>query len=227
MKAIKNALLIISIFVVQRDIKAQNFINLNFEAANVGGYSPDTLVPITAALPGWTGYYDSTTFGLEPTTQVGYDGISLGAAVISVIDKNAPVFGPLQENYSAFLFGGVGTSASIGQTGTIPAGTESVLMDAWSYDASPIVAINGVPINMIPLQTFANYFLYGGAVPAADVGPSVTLSFTEPPPAIGGPSEFELDNISFSQTAVPEPSIVSLTAIGGLFFGVRKWFARR
>jgi hypothetical protein len=37
-----------------------------------------------------------------------------------------------------------------------------------------------------------------------------------------------LDDISFSTTAVsPEPSIVALTAIGGLLFGARKWFARR
>jgi hypothetical protein len=37
-----------------------------------------------------------------------------------------------------------------------------------------------------------------------------------------------LDDIAFSPTAVtPEPSIFGLTAIGGLLFGARKWFARR
>jgi hypothetical protein len=63
----------------------------------------------------------------------------------------------LQGNYSAFLFGGgygvneVLASASISQTATILAGTQSITMDAWTYDASPIVAINGVAVNMIPL----------------------------------------------------------------------------
>ena len=37
-----------------------------------------------------------------------------------------------------------------------------------------------------------------------------------------------LDDITFSTNSVaPEPSIVALTAIGGLLFGTRKWFARR
>jgi hypothetical protein len=43
-----------------------------------------------------------------------------------------------------------------------------------------------------------------------------------------GPIWIELDDITFSTTAVaPEPNIVALTAIGGLLFGARKWFARR
>ncbi len=143
--------------------------------------------------------------------------------MISVIDNNAPGFAPLQGQYSAFLFGGNGLSASISQTGIIQAGTESILMDAWSYNASPVVAINGQAINMIPLQTFANYTLYGGIVPTSDVGPSVTLSFTDPAPTIGGPSEFELDNISFSPTATPEPNTLALIVMGGAAFAVRQW----
>jgi hypothetical protein len=202
------------------------FLNLNFESANISGFSPNSQVPIANALPGWTGFYGST-----PTSQVGYDLISLGATAISVIDKSAPVFGPLQGNYSAFLFGGAGNggpaSASISQTAVITAGTQSLLMDAWSYDASPIVAINAQPINMIPLQTFANYTLYGGNIPSADVGPSVTLSFTEPPPLTGGPSEFELDNISFSPTSVaPEPNPLILTGIGSFLFALHRRFRK-
>jgi hypothetical protein len=215
MKAIKNGILITLILIIKQSAQAQGFANLNFESASVSGYTPDSQVPIGSALPGWSGFY-----GNNQTSQVGYDFISLGAAVISVIDSNAPVFAPLEGNYSALLFGGSGVSATISQTGTISGGTQSLLMDAWSYDASPIVAINGEPIIMIPLQTFANYTLYGGAVPAADVGPSVTLSFTEPAPATGGPSEFELDNISFSPNAVPEPSPLGLTGVGGILFAL-------
>jgi hypothetical protein len=219
---------IILILVAAQDAKAQGFENLNFESANIAGYSPNSSdVPISAALPGWSGFY-----GSSQASEVWYDGISIGGAMISVIDDNAPAFAPLQGNFSAFLFGGggiAGLSASISQTATISAGTQSITMDAWEYDASPIVAINGLAINMIPLQTFANYTVYGGTVPTADVGPSVTLSFTDPAPATGGPSMFELDNISFSTNVVasPEPNMAALTAIGGLLFGARKCFARR
>jgi hypothetical protein len=211
-----------------QSINAQGtFQNLNFESANVTGYSPGNMVPISVALPSWSAYFNSSLSGIEPATQISYDGISTGGPVISLVDDNVGVshFDPLQGNYSVILFGGVGVSASIDQTATITAGTQSLMMDAWSYDASPIVAINGVPINMIPLQTFANYTLYGGTVPAADVGPSVTLSFTEPAPATGGPSEFELDNIAFSSNAVPEPSPLALTGFGGILFALYRRFA--
>jgi hypothetical protein len=221
MKTIKCGILIaLTLVVLKAQVEAQGtFQNLNFEAANITGYPPNSSdVPISSALPGWTGFY-----GNNQTSQVWYDGISIGGNMISVIDNNAPGFAPLQGQYSAFLFGGNGLSASISQTGIIQAGTESILMDAWSYNASPVVAINGQAINMIPLQTFANYTLYGGIVPTSDVGPSVTLSFTDPAPTIGGPSEFELDNISFSPTATPEPNTLALIVMGGAAFAVRQW----
>ncbi|MGP8236267.1 MAG: PEP-CTERM sorting domain-containing protein [Limisphaerales bacterium] len=44
------------------------------------------------------------------------------------------------------------------------------------------------------------------------------MSFTEPPPPIGGPSGLLLDDISFSPNAVPEPNTLALTALGGLLF---------
>jgi len=231
MNICKSSFIILSVSFVTSVAQAQGtFLNLKFEQAHIPAGTPvNSLVPISEALPDWSAYYTSSLSGTEPATQVGYDAISTGGPVISLVDKNvgAPPFDPIQGNYSVVLFGGVGTSATISQSGTIAAGTQSLMMDAWSYGASPVVAINGVPIDLIPLETFENYTLYGGTIPSSDVGPSVTLSFTEPPPTSGGPSEFELDNISFSQTAVPEPSIVALSAIGGLLFGARKWLARR
>jgi len=231
MKAIINVTSTISVLTflaVSLSINAQGiFQNLNFEAANVSGYSPGNFVPISSALPGWSAYFTSGTT-TYPQTQVNYDGISTGANGISLVDANAGR--PIQGNYSVYLFGGEGLSASISQTAKIPTGTESRLMDAYlpiGASATPTITINGQSINMILLQTISFYTLYGGTVPAADVGPSVTLSFTEPAPLTGGPNIFELDNISFFPNAVPEPSIISLTAIGGLLFGARKWFAWR
>ena len=118
---------------------SQGFINLNFESANVSGYSPNSSIPIADGLPGWSAslFNSGTTNTL---TQIVYDGISLGGPGVSVIDTNAPAFGPLQGKYSAFLFGG-GTSgnllsASISQTGVVPVGTESLMLDAYVYGAS-------------------------------------------------------------------------------------------
>lgn len=196
------------------------FQNLNFESANLLGYSPGDYVPISAALPGWNAYFTSgaTTY---PQVQINYDGISTGGNLISLVDAKA--WTPIQGNYSAFLFGGEGLSASISQTGTLPVGTESIRMYAWSFGPSPVVAINGQPISMSPLQTFANYTLYGGDI--SSYSGQVTLSITEPAPAIGGPSELELDNISFSTTAVaPEPSPLALTAVGGILFALYRRF---
>jgi hypothetical protein len=224
MKTINCGILIaLTLVVLKAQVEAQGtFQNLNFESANITGYRPNSSdVPISSALPGWTGFY-----GNNQTSQVWYDGISIGGNIIAIIDNNATAFAPLQGQYSAFLFGGNGVSASISQNGIIQAGTESILMDAWSYNASPVVAINGQAINMIPLQTFANYTLYGGTVPSSDVGPSVTLSFTDPAPTIGGPSEFELDNISFSPTATPEPNTLALIVMGGAAFAARQWRKR-
>jgi hypothetical protein len=223
MKTIKSTILIIVIVLTQNHAEAQGFINLDFESANISGYTPGSSdVPISAAIPGWTGSY-----GNNQTTQVCYDGISIGGAVISVIDDNAPVFQPLQGNFSVFLFGGGGggPSASISQTGTIPAGTESILMDAWTSDASPVVAIDGQPINMVAVQAFANYTLYAGDV-SAYAGQAVTLSFTDPPPSVGGPSMFELDDIAFSPNTVPEPNTLALVVMGGAAFGLRRWRMR-
>jgi hypothetical protein len=186
-------------------------------------------VPVLEAFPDWSAYF--TTGGVNyPQTDVTYDGISLGGNVISVIDDQASGLQPIQGNYSAALFGGLGSdgnvySASISQTGVIPAGTQTLTMEAWEYDCSPIVAINGQPISMIPQETIASYTVYGGTIPSSDVGASVTLSFTDPS---ASPSFFELDDVRFSQTALsPEPSVVALMGIAGLLFGARKWFARR
>ncbi len=202
--------------------------NLNFENANISGYSPGSSdVPITSALPGWNGYYINSS-GAIPETQVWYDGVSLGGVMISVIDTNAPAVTPLQGQYSAFLFGGVGIddqlySAQISQTGLVPADTESLLFDAYVSSAAIIVTLGGQTIAMTPLQTFSNYTLYGGNIPLDLTDQSETLSFTEPPASGTQPSMFELDNIQFSSSPVPEPSVLGLSALGGLLFVWRRW----
>jgi hypothetical protein len=220
-------IIVIALFTnVQVGFSQDNFQDLKFEAANVSGDEVNSLVPTTSAFPGWQAF-----IGTSATSQVGYDFISIGAPLISIVDnKVAP---PIQGNYTAYLFAAtfstVSYSATLSQTATVPSGTESIQMDASQSDyASFVVTLGGTTINMIPLQTFSDYTLYGGDV-STFAGNDVTLSITELPPTISGysPSLLELDNITFSTTVVPEPNVVALSAMGGLLFVARKWFARR
>ena len=208
---------------------AQGFMNLNFESANVSGYSPPSFsVPITNALPGWSGSYsNSTSGGGFATTQAAYDLMTLGN-FIEVIDTNF-VYNPLQGNYSAVLFWGGGNgggptfySSTISQTGLVPAGTASLLFDAFAAGAPFIVTLGGETINVTPLQTFSNYTLYGGNVPSIMAGQSETLSFTETADSVNQAGLFELDNIQFSTQSIPEPSTFALAAFGAMLLGLRR-----
>jgi hypothetical protein len=87
-----------------------------------------------------------------------------------------------------------------------------------------LIGTQSVPFTAI--STGPNYTLYGADISAWDNTPE-QLSFSTP--AVNtGLNGWEIDDIAFSQTVVsPEPRIVALTAMGGLLFGARKWFARR
>jgi len=202
------------------------FQNFNFESANIPPSTPiPSFLPISDALPGWTA---------TPSSPVVYDGISTGGEGISIIDQNESGFQPLQGNYSVLLFGGGAPSvisAEISQTGVVPNGTQSLLFEGYVSSTPFVVTLGGQTLNMIPLQTFPNtgsyppYNLYGGNFPSAFDGQSETLTFTEPAPATSPPSMFELDDISFSTQAVPEPSPFVLSGIGGLLFALYRRFA--
>jgi len=197
---------------------SQGFLNLDFESANISGYPPNSMnVPISSALPGWGAYFISggTTNTL---TQVGYDAISLGSAGISVIDSNAPAFSPLQGNYSAMLFGSGFVTTAISQTGLVPNGTKSLMMDIYASDSFE-VTLGGQAINMVPLQIFSNYTLYGGDI-SSFANQVETLTLLAPP--TGVPNITEWDAIVFSPSSIPEPSVFGLLILGGLFFGLRR-----
>jgi len=229
----QKPLLLFFFFCVLLSSRAQQpFQNLDFESANLTGYSPGSYVPINMALPGWTGYYSSSN-GTIQATQVAYEGLSLGGASISIVDSNA--YPPLQGNYSVFLFGGganplfggesgVLYSPTISQTGSVPDGTLSLqVMMRWQ-DVTPLVALNGQTITMVPLETFPNYTLYGGNI-SSFAGQTVALSISEPLSSGVSFSMLELDNIVFSSQPIPEPSIFGLLALGGLLLRVRRRLA--
>ncbi len=209
----------------------QGFVNLDFEDANVSGYTPGISgVPVADAFPGWSASYNSASIPIPlVVSTVGYDAISLAGAVISINDTNSPAFGSrvIDGNYSAFLFGGLGGppgplftySSTLSQTGLVPVGTKSLMLNALLLlsGTSFIVSVNGQPINMVGLPSDPAYPLYGGDI-SSYAGQTVTLSFTEPAPANNPPSLLILDDIVFSPDAVPEPGVLSLATVCILLF---------
>jgi hypothetical protein len=126
-------------------------------------------------------------------------------------------------------------NTSLSQQGTIPENAESLQLTAWSvtpgnadFSAYFSVSFSGNSLSPVLLSSeqspsgsgqFLN--VYGFNIESyADQNGQIELTAMYP-------YAVEFDDILFSASAVPEPGIITLTAIGGLLFGARKWFARR
>jgi hypothetical protein len=134
-------------------------------------------------------------------------------------------FAPIDGNYSVLLQGsGTASAASISQTNLIPTGTQSLLFKAQPGTGPLDISIGGQNIPFTAVGSGVNYTLYGANL-SAWAGDTEQLMFSA---LLGsyGLNNWEIDDISFSTTPEPEPNILALTAIGGLLFGARKWFAR-
>jgi hypothetical protein len=117
-------------------VKAQDtFENLNFELANPGTLTHEppyssfaNNVPVANALPYWSVFY-----GDVQQSTINVNDPSLGATAVTLYTTGYPV---IDGNYSALLQGGllyisdIPASASISQTGLIPAGMQSLLFEA-------------------------------------------------------------------------------------------------
>lgn len=185
------------------------FRNLDFESAQVSGYAPG-FIPITNALPGWTGYIvynEALEFEYD---QVIYNSVSLGAAAITLQGPGSslPI---LRGSYTVFLqpqFGRGFPVPAIAQSGTIPASAQSLRFYALGGAVYPptFLTFAGQQIPVSVLNTTPNYSIYGGDV-TAFANQSGELRFTG-----GG----YLDNIFFSSQPIPEPSALALFGLGAL-----------
>jgi len=199
-----------------------DFQNLNFEGANpVAAGSPYPSYDVTAAsaLPGW-----SVDYGISPTVVVGYNAESTGAPTVSLISV-ANVFPPIDGNYSVLLTATL-LPVSISQTALIPSATQSLFFKAVG-DAPALsfaLSIAGQNIPFSAVGAGLHYTLYGANISAWG---NRTEQLTFSAAAVGTLNNWLIDDISFSTTTVPEPSVVALTTIGGLLFSARKWFVRR
>jgi hypothetical protein len=121
---------------------------------------------------------------------------------------------------------------SIFQSGTVPANAQSLDFKAWNAQGTgpPSVSFDGNSLSPVGLSSGQGpsgqpYTLYGADISAYG-GQMGQLKFTD---AVGGPGlgGIELDDISFSPNAVPEPSTLALVVMGGMALAARRWRARR
>jgi hypothetical protein len=200
----KTLIILLQLYVVRIGF-SQGFVNLNFEAANLSGYSHG-IVPDTNAFPGWT--------VLAP--YIVYNDFSLSGGSISIMDSNTPYAGmPIQGKYSALFWGANSYSISLGQTGQVPAWAQTITF--WGDDQGFQITFNGQLLNFSTLSTAASYTVYGANI-SAFVGQTGQLLITAPPTTVG-----TIDNIRFSATAIPEPRVLALEALGILLLGCRRW----
>jgi hypothetical protein len=208
----KNGFLIIIVLVLVQGGRAQSFVNLDFEDATVILAGSPDMIEASSALPGWR---DSGT--------VFYDTVSIGGAIVALEDANAPSGGgplPIQGNFSVLLEGSIpfaATSASIGQTGTIPTTAQSLTFFLGNPFGNLQVTFNGQSISYSAIGNGANYTIYGADI-SSYAGQTGQLLFTAPVNNAG-----LLDDIQFSSLPVPEPSELALGALGALLLGFRRW----
>ena len=188
----------------QKAVCQGSFVNLDFENP-ILPLTPgaDGRVPIEDALPGWTSYIGGVT-----NSGVAYDTISLGAAEISIHDTNG--FEPiLQGNYTVLMqgsFSGGTIVPVLAQVGTIPSNAKSITY----YGEGPFtVTFSGHLIPVVPIGSGPNYTIFGGDI-SAFAGQTGELRLQ------GGDL---LDNITFSPSVIPEPSMLAVFAVGGLMIG--------
>jgi hypothetical protein len=220
-------------------VEAQGtFQNLNFEDADpmpiIGSpYYPYAVIP-ASALPGWT-----CEIGGIPATQAFYNTYALGSASIDLLGPGWPYTGPgvIDGNYTVYLQAGsslTGSGAyntSISQTGTIPANSESLQFEAWSFYPTAYFAVSFAGNSLTPVVLSSgiapcgqSYDVYGANI-APYVGQTGLLEFTALD--YNPPGNIELDDIAFSTTTItPEPSTLALLLMSGVAFGVLRWRAR-
>jgi len=176
------------------------FQNLDFESP-IPPLTPDPIigvVPITNALPGWTGYLNG-----NPTDWVFYPNVALAGPSISMVNSLSPIVSSIQGNYSVFL-----NNAAIGQTGQIPSGASSLLFLRVSQSGFQ-VSFGGQSIPLVQFGTSGNNIIMAANI-SMFAGQTGELLF-----AGGG----LFDDIRFSNQPIPEPSASCLLGLGALLVG--------
>ena len=91
-------------------------------------------------------------------------------------------------------------------------GVNPILFKAHAGFMPLSVSLSGQSIPIFAVGTGPNYTLFGGDISAFG-GQTVELEFAALPPN----SNWTIDSIEFSSQAVPEPSVLTLVALGSVF----------
>jgi hypothetical protein len=239
----KNSHVIWSVVVslsLLQTISGQGFLNLGFESNPVYVGPDPSGLGSSYAIPNWTVNFNNTpqsgvllnNYILDYTTAALFVGSTSG-----VIDGNQSVY-LAASSFEAPVGGS--SSESIFQTGTVPSTANSI-----QFKLGSILGFGGtvdtsqpqnnfyVTLNnqIVPLQILANngsYMILAGGV-SMWAGQTAQLSIGVTVPYNSNSAQETIfsgviDDVGFSTTAVPEPSISSLLIMSLLLLG---WIAKR
>ena len=225
---------------VQR-VGAAPFQNLDFEQAaivplpNPPPGNPYEPLDAASAFPSWT-----VTLGTSVSDQVYGEANILDITSVALVHLGNLYFTSvpaIDGTYDAQLYA-VATApppdatASVSQTGDIPADAESIRFlirnppGASNIPSVPFVFLDETPIPVVPLSSSGGIIMMGGDV-SAFAGTTAELRFMaagDPDPNAGfaGEDIFELDDITLSPEPIPEPGSVGLLALGAMGLVVRR-----
>jgi len=201
--SVKNILLATAIIISQRCHSQGAFVNLDFEHPFLPLIPVNSQVPITKAMPGWTGY-----IGGVQISNVIFNTIGTGSSGIDFQGPGSlqPI---LQGQYTVGMGPGQqGFTTAIGQTGTLPSNIQSLTF--YIHPGSGFsVTFAGQQISLVTVGNTSVATIVGGDI-SAFAGQTGQLLFQG-----GG----ELDNIQFSTSPIPEPSCLALFGVGAMLIG--------
>jgi hypothetical protein len=191
------------------------FQNLDFESAypNIQPSTAPGMYSVTTALPDWNVYYGANQQYAQQS-QMGYQILSTGQTFVTLLGPtNGPFATSISGNFSLLLQGGVtAASASISQTGLVPASAQSIQFEGQSGAGPLLVSLDGQNIPIVAIGTGPNYTLYGGNV-SAFADQTALLQFSAPE-GYNANNNWNIDDIAFSPNSVPEPQTWTLLLSG-------------
>jgi hypothetical protein len=196
------------------------FQNLNFEMA-----------PTDLGSSGEIEYYQIPNW--NATMGPYLDGVTLNTYVLDATTVSLQTGTPIDGTASLFLtassFGYPLSTASISQTGLVPTTAKSLNFKVANVMAFQVpstlpgqffVTMNGENIALLTVADFGSYIELAGDISNWD-GDTTTLSIGVSVPSSQGPENYYqglIDDISFSNFAVPEPTTTSISFLAGVAF---------